>query len=82
VDTLTRWEGDPWGYDEEMAQAHDARFGKLRLPVVLNGEVIYGADIFEAERRKLLDGGEIMVIDLSDTNWSADQASDRHIQSW
>lgn len=74
VDSLTRWEGDPWAYDEDAAAALDARFGKLRLPVVINGEVVYGADIYEAERRKLLDGGEIMVVDLTEAGWSAEQA--------
>ncbi|MEM9467971.1 MAG: site-specific DNA-methyltransferase [Actinomycetota bacterium] len=74
VDTLTRWDGEPWDHDIGAATIRDSVFGKLRLPIVHSGEVIHGTDIVEAERVDPKDDGRVLVIDLTDTGWPIEKA--------
>ena len=75
VADLAFWEGSPWQHDVGAATVRDGVFGKLRLPIVHEGVVIYGEQIVEAERIEPKDDGRLMVIDLTPLGWSAEKAT-------
>lgn len=76
VADLAPWTESPWsGYDLGAQTVRDSVFGKLRLPIVFEGEVLWGSDIVDAERIEPKDGGSVLVIDLTDTGWSRSQAT-------
>lgn len=74
VDELAAWPGDPFQHDVGAATVRDGAFGKLRLAVVVDGQVVYGADVVEAERVEPRDGGMVRVLDLTSLGWSARKA--------
>ncbi len=75
VDELARWTEAPWiDYDIGAQTVRDGVFGKLALPVVHDGEVLYHPRIVEAERMEPKDNGELMVLDLSPLGWPRNRA--------
>ena len=64
----------PWDHDIGQATVRDQVFGKLALPVVQDGQVIWNADIVEAERIDPKDQGEVIVIDVSELDWETERA--------
>lgn len=74
VDQLAVWPGDPFQHDIGAATVRDATFGKLRLPVVIDGQVVYAADLVEAERCDPKDQGMVRVLDLTPLGWAPRKA--------
>lgn len=70
TDDLTGWDRNPYTPDIGEATIRDTLFGKLGLPVVLNGEVIHGGHIVEAERAEPKDNGELLVVDVTPLGWT------------
>lgn len=64
----------PWDHDIGQATVRDSVFGKLSLPVVQDGQVIWNADVVEAERIDPKDQGEVVVIDITELEWDPKRA--------
>lgn len=72
VDDLEMMEA-PWDHDIGQATVRDSVFGKLSLPVVQDGKVIWNGDIVEAERIDPKDQGEVIVVDITELEWAPER---------
>lgn len=74
VDDLSFWDADPFAHDIGAATVRNAAFGHVRIPLVHDGEVLWGGALVEAERMEPRDDGRIRVLDLSAAGWSRERA--------
>lgn len=69
VDELTRSERDAWTGDVELASGMSGEFGAVAMPIVNNGEVVYGWDAVAAEQAEGRDDGRMVVVDITGLDW-------------
>jgi hypothetical protein len=69
VDDLQRSGRDAWSGDVTLAGSMSGEFGTVTIPIVRDGEVVYGWDAVEAEKQDSRDGGRMMVVDITGLDW-------------
>ena len=69
VDDLDRSERDAWTGDTELAGSMADEFGTVQIPIVRDGEVVFGWEWVAAEKADGRDGGRMTVIDVTELDW-------------
>lgn len=66
---LDRPARDPWAGDPGRATRLAAEFGTVAIPVVQDGQVLFGWEHVAAEQQQPQDDGRLLVLDVSDLHW-------------
>jgi len=74
VDDLTVWRGSGVDHDLGAVMVYDSEFGQTQLPIVWNGEVLFGGEMVEAERLSPSDNGKITYLDFTSLGWTKERA--------
>lgn len=69
VRDLTQWDESPFEGDVGAAHTFMGTFGQFQLPVVVDGEVIYGQEFVAAEVTGEQFNGQLAVLDATDLEW-------------
>lgn len=69
VDDLERSSRDAWTGDTDLAGRMSDQFGTVQIPIVRDGEVVFGWEWVAAEQGDRRDGGRMTVIDVTDLDW-------------
>jgi DNA modification methylase len=69
LDDLHGWDANPYQGDLGATLTHLEHFGQVQVPVVVDGEVIHGADLVAAAQHGAAFDGRVAVLDLTDLGW-------------